>query len=60
MAYIRTDTAAKILNCNVQTVRKWIREGKLKAYRIEGARNYLLDADEVALLPVPKEGGETE
>lgn len=43
-AVVGTKVASEILNCSVQTIRNWVREGKLEAYveMLGGANRFLV------------------
>ena len=47
--------AAERLGVHDRTVRKWIREGRLKPYRVMGDRRRYVSADEVEALKEPRE-----
>ncbi|MBV8913105.1 MAG: helix-turn-helix domain-containing protein [Acetobacteraceae bacterium] len=47
--------AAERLGVHDRTIRKWIREGRLKPYRVMGDRRRYVSADEVEALKEPQE-----
>lgn len=54
-----TSQAAEILQINIQTLRKWIREGKISASKI-GPKDYRLTGEDIkAFLDSTKTGKET-
>ena len=57
--YLTVFEAAAILKARPRTVRGWIREGKLKAYKVGGMRLWRVKrADLRAFLQVPAESHE--
>ena len=56
MQYISTNTAGKILGVSAETVRRFIKQGKLKNYNKPSAKALLLDIDEVIALYDIKNG----
>lgn len=56
MQYISTSTAGKILSVSDETVRRFIKQGKLKNYNKPSAKALLLDIDEVMALNDIKNG----
>ena len=47
--------AAERLGVHHMTIRRWIREGKLRAFRIPGDVRRFVDADEIEALREPQE-----
>ena len=47
--------AAERLGVHHMTIRRWIREGKLRAFRVPGDVRRYVDADEVEALREPQE-----
>jgi excisionase family DNA binding protein len=52
---ISVQEAADRLGVHERTVRRWIREGRLKPYRVMGDRRRFVDAEEVEALREPQE-----
>ena len=46
--------AAERLNVSPRTIRRWIREGRLKPYRVMGDVRRYVDVDEVEALKEPR------
>jgi excisionase family DNA binding protein len=46
--------AAERLNVSPRTIRRWIREGRLKPYRVMGDVRRYVDLDEVEALKEPR------
>jgi excisionase family DNA binding protein len=51
--YISTRHAARILGAHINTIRRWLIEGKLQGRKIGGRRKVYRPALEAMLLPVP-------
>jgi excisionase family DNA binding protein len=55
MATWRTiEETARDIEVHRRTIDRWIADGKLKAYKIEGDRRHYVDADAVERLRKPK------
>ena len=52
---ITVGEAADRLGVHDRTIRKWIREGRLKPYRVMGDRRRYVSADDVEALKEPRE-----
>ncbi|MHB8589809.1 MAG: excisionase family DNA-binding protein [Candidatus Dormibacteraceae bacterium] len=48
------DEAARHLKLSRRTIQRWLTEGKLTAYRIEGDRRRYVDPDEIRRLREPR------
>ena len=48
--YVPAGVAAQLLHCHIDTVRRWERDGKLKAWRTPGNQRRFKRADIDALL----------